>query len=190
MKTLFEANPSLDRAAPSKRFANTGRVRVRDVLTPQSAREVLGTQLPRGSDAGAGEAKPRSFRAEEARTPNGQKAVNAAASKAQQHAARGEYGFRFAHYPIFTAIQEGWDPGSRHEILLEHLKAPDFLELARAVTGIEDLMKADGQATLFAPNHDLGRHIDSHVAEGRKVACVPPFAPIGRMAVTGWLHTK
>ncbi|EAQ29226.1 hypothetical protein NAP1_00600 [Erythrobacter sp. NAP1] len=243
MKTLFELNPALDRASLAKRFAETGRVQVRDVLTPETAREVL-TVLTKGTPwgmaTGAGDENRQSFRMEEVQTPQGQQRVNAAAMEAQQNTARGEYGFRFAHYPILTAIQENWDPGSAHEILLEHINAPDFIQLARDITGIDGLIKADGQATLFAPNHYLGRHIDSHVAEGWEVAYVlnfappdwhpdwggylmfldddgdviegfrprfnalnlfkvpqshlvsyvPPFAPIGRIAVTGWLRTQ
>ncbi|BDI60413.1 2OG-Fe(II) oxygenase [Qipengyuania nanhaisediminis] len=243
MKTLFELNPALDRAALAARFAATGRVQIRDVLTEESAHEVLkvlakGTRW--GMATGAGDENRQSFRMEETRTPEGQNRVNAAAMAAQQNSARGEYGFRFAHYPILTAVQEGWDPGGPHEILLEHLNAEPFLGLVREVTGIDALVKADGQATLYAPNHYLGRHIDSHVAEGWEVAYVlnfappdwhpdwggyltfldeegdivegfrprfnalnlfkvpqahlvsyvPPFAPIGRIAVTGWLRTR
>ena len=242
MKTLFELNPALDRAALAARFAATGRVQIRDVLTPESAREIL-TVLARatrwGMAVGAGDEKPRSFRAAETRDPQGQQALQQAARRAEEHSARGEYGFRFAHYPILTALQEGWDPGGPHEVLLEHINAPDFMQLACDVTGL-DLAKADGQATLFAPTHYLGRHIDSHVAEGWEVAYVlnlarddwhpdwggyllfldeegdviegfrprfnalnlfrvptahlvsyvPPFAPMGRIAVTGWLRSK
>ncbi len=243
MKKLFELNPALDRTALSQRFAETGRVQIRNVLTSETAREIL-TVLTKGTPwgmaVGAGEAKPQSFRMQEVQTPAGQQKVNAAAKTAQEHTARGEYGFRFAHYPILTAVQEGWDPGGAHEVLLEHLNAPEFLNLARDVTGITNLIKADGQATLFAANHYLGRHIDSHVAEGWEVAYVlnfaredwhpdwggyllfldedgdvvegfrprfnalnlfkvpqshavsyvPPFAPVGRLAVTGWLRTQ
>lgn len=243
MKKLFELNPDLDRAALAQRFAETGRVQVRDVLTEETAREVLTVltkATPWGMAIGAGDDNRRSFRMEEARTPEGQKAVNAAAQGAQTNSQRGDYGFCFAHYPILTAIQEGWDPGSPHEILLEHLNSDNFLEFARSVTGISNLMKADGQATLFAPGHYLGRHIDSDVSEGWEVAYVlnfappdwhpdwggyltflndegdivegfrprfnalnlfkvpqshlvsyvPPFAPVGRIAVTGWLRSK
>ena len=243
MKKLFELNPALDRAALAKRFAERGRVQIRDVLTPETAQEVL-TVLTKGTPwgmaTGAGDENRQSFRMEEMRTPQGQQAINQAAMAAEANTKKGEYGFRFAHYPILTAIQEGWAPGSPHEILLEHLNAPEFIGLAREVTGIEGLVKADGQATLFAPNHYLGRHIDSHVAEGWEVAYVlnfappdwhpdwggyltflddegdivegfrprfnalnlfkvpqshlvsyvPPFAPIGRIAVTGWLRTQ
>lgn len=242
MKTLFELNPALDRKALAARFAATGRVQIRDVLTKESAREmlmVLARGTPWGMAVGAGLDKPRSFSAGEMRSPQGQQELGQAARNAEEHTARGEYGFRFAHYPILTAVQEGWDPGGPHEIILEHINAPAFLELACEVTGL-DLFKADGQATLFAPTHYLGRHIDSHVVEGWEVAYVlnlsredwhpdwggyllfldeqgdvvegfrprfnalnlfrvptshlvsyvPPFAPVGRMAVTGWLRSK
>lgn len=242
LKTLFEINPAIDRAAHAARFATTGRVQLRDVLTDDSARElqaVLARGTPWGMAVGAGTARPESFGAAQTRTPQGSQALQQAARNAEQHSAKGEYGFRFAHYPIIEAVQQGLDPGSPHEVLLEHLNAPPFLDLARAVTGI-DLVKADAQATLFAPGNYLGRHIDSHVAEGWEVAYVlnlarddwhpdwggyllfldedgdvvegfrprfnalnlfrvptphlvtyvPPFAPIGRMAVTGWLRSK
>ncbi|TAD85666.1 MAG: hypothetical protein EAY70_00535 [Sphingomonadales bacterium] len=242
-KTLFELNPALDVGALAERFAATGRVQVRDVLTPDSAQElqmVLAKGTPWGMAVGAGAQKPASFAAAQTRTPDGQQALGQAVRNAEQHSARGEYGFRFAHYPMLEAIREGHDPGGAHEILLEHLNAPAFLDLVRAVTGIGHLFKADGQATLFAPGHYLGRHNDSHVAEGWEVAYVlnlarddwhpdwggyllfldedgdvvegfrprfnalnlfrvpqshlvsyvPPFAPIGRMAVTGWLRSR
>lgn len=243
MKTLFDLNPALDRSALAARFAATSRVQVHNVLTDASARE-LQIVLARGTEwgmaVGAGEHSPRSFRAAETRTPQGQQDLQQAAKNAEDHTARGQYGFRFSHYPILTAVQEGWAPGSPHEVLLEHLNAPAFMQLAREVTGIDSLFKADGQATLFGPGHYLGRHIDSHVAEGWEVAYVlnlarddwhpdwggyllflneegdvtegfrprfnalnlfrvpqahlvsyiPSFAPIGRMAVTGWLRSK
>ncbi|NBC88708.1 MAG: hypothetical protein GVX90_04310, partial [Alphaproteobacteria bacterium] len=50
-KTLFAINPALDRAALARRFAETGRVQVRDVLTPESAREIL-TVLAKGTPWG------------------------------------------------------------------------------------------------------------------------------------------
>jgi Rps23 Pro-64 3,4-dihydroxylase Tpa1-like proline 4-hydroxylase len=243
MKTLFELNPALDRATLAARFSAIGRVQVRDVLTEESARELL-MVLARGTEwgmaVGAGEAPPRSFRANDMRSPQGQQDLQKVAKRAGEHTARGEYGFRFAHYPILTAVQEGWAPGGPHEVLLEHLNAQEFMQLAREVTGIDSLFKADGQATMFGPNHYLGRHIDSHVAEGWEVAYVlnlsrddwhtdwggyllflnedgdvtegfrprfnalnlfsvpqshlvsyvPPFAPMGRLAVTGWLRSK
>ncbi len=243
MKKLFELNPALDRAALAQRFAERGRVQIRDVLTEETAREmltVLAKGTPWGMSVGAGEREsPRSYSMEELRTPEASQAMNAMARSAEEHSARGEYAFRFAHFPIVKAIQDGYDPGGPHEVMLEHINSEPFMQLAREITGIEGLIKGDGQATMFAPHHYLGRHIDSHVAEGWEVAyvlnfappdwhpdwggyllflddegdvvegfkprynalnlfkvpqshCVsyvPPFAPLGRMALTGWLRT-
>ena len=66
MKTLFELNPALDLPAYAARFAATGRVQLRDVLTPESASE-LQIVLARGTEwgiaIGAGTEKPASIRA-------------------------------------------------------------------------------------------------------------------------------
>jgi len=113
------------------------------------------------------------------------------------------------------------------------------MNFIREVTGLPSLVKADAQATLFAPGQFLGRHIDSHVAEGwlvayvmnfakdwkpdwggylnffdddgdivagyrprfnalnmfkvpraHAVSFVPPFAPVGRFAITGWFRDR
>lgn len=155
-------------------------------------------------------------------------------------AARGDYAFRYAHYSLVEAYLGKWDEGGPHDLLLEYLNAPEFLQLARDVTGIDELIKADGQATLYGAQHFLAQHTDSHVAEGWRVAYVmnfavddwkpdwggylnfydedgdiiqgfkprfnalnlfavpqshavsyvPPFAPIGRFAITGWLRDR
>ena len=113
MKKLFELNPDLDRAALAKRFAETSRVQIRDVLTEETAREmlqVLTKQTPWGMAIGAGEQEsPKSYSNQEAQTPQGAQAMNAMARSAEEHSARGEYAFRFAHYPIVKAVQDGWD---------------------------------------------------------------------------------
>ena len=246
MKKLFELNPLIDREAYAARFAAHSRVQIRNVLTDETAREIqmiLTRATPWGMAVQAGEkggAKPETFDRKLIVTAEGSERVNRATNAAHSASAQGEYAFRFAHYPIVEAINQKWDPGGVHEMLLEHLNAPAFLELVRKVTGFDDLVKADGQATLFAANHYLGRHIDSHVAEGWKVAYVlnltredwhpdwggyllfldedgdviegfrprfnalnlfavpqshlvsyvPPFAPLGRLAITGWLRDK
>lgn len=182
MKKLFEINPDIDRNACAQRFARHGRVQVRDVLTRETAEEIR-TVMLRGTPwsmavlTGESRAKPRTFRHHELATPAGAQEVNRATMAAHEASSTGDYAFRYAHYPIVDALNERWEPDGPYEILLEHLNAPDFLGLAREITGIRELVKADGQATLFAPNHYLGRHSDSHVAEGWRVAYVLNLAP-------------
>lgn len=244
-KALFEINPRLDRPALARRFAERTRVQIRDVLTPGTAREIQSilqatrwSLAMRGGDSAG--TPPQSIANAELATPAGAEKANRLARQAHEATARGDYGFRYAHYPIIEALNQGWDPGGPYELLLEYLNAPDFLDLAREVTGIPELVRADGQATLYTAQHYLGRHIDSHVAEGWRVAYVlnlaredwhpdwggylafldeegdilegfrprfnalnlfavpqshavtyvPPFAPVGRYAITGWLRDR
>lgn len=244
-QTLFALNPALDRSALAETFARERRVQIRDVLTDNSARlirDLLGRGTPwgmalRAPDVDGG--KPQYIRAAELQTPAGNERVQTGARAAAVAAARGEYGYCYASYPMLDAYLGRWDAGGPHDILFDHLNTPEFLGLARAVTGFTDLAKADGQATLYAGQHFLPLHHDSHVAEGWKVAYVlnvtiedwrpdwggylvfydddgdivrgyrprfntlnlfavpqahavtfvPPFAPIGRFAITGWLRT-
>ena len=244
LKTLFALNPALDRAALARRFAAAGHLQVRDVLTLESARE-LRTALAQGTPwgmairAGDGEASPpRSFPADRLRDPATARALNEAAQAAERASARGDYGFRYGHFSMVEAVTGGSGRGGLHEIILEHINSDVFIEFVREITGFADLHHADGNATLFAPNHYLGRHTDSHVAEGWRVAYVlnlppdewqpdwggylqfldeegdivcgyrprfnslnlfavprphnvsyvTPFAPVGRMAISGWFR--
>jgi Rps23 Pro-64 3,4-dihydroxylase Tpa1-like proline 4-hydroxylase len=152
----------------------------------------------------------------------------------------GDYAFIYARYPMLDAYLEQWGEHEGLDLLVEHINSEPMLELVREVTGISEIGKADAQATLFAPNHFLSLHDDSHVAEGWRVAYVmnfcqeewrpdwggyllfydedgdvtagfkprfntlnmfrvparhsvsyvPPFAPVGRFAVTGWFRDR
>jgi len=245
-RTLFELNPDLDRAALGRRFRETGRVQVRDVLTREAAEEIqaiLTKATPWGMAVRAGsgaDTPPRAFSNAEIAAAGGAEAVNRMANAAAQASARGDYGFRYAQFSLVEAVQKSWNPGGPHELLLEHINAEPMMDLVREITGFAELVKADGQATLFAPQHYLGKHSDSHVAEGWKVAYVlnfaredwqadwggyllfldedgdviegfrprfnalnmfavpqdhlvsfvPPFAPAGRLAITGWFRDR
>lgn len=180
-KKLFEINPELDRAALAKRFADHTRVQVRDFLTQETAEEIrmiLSKATPWGlamQAEGSAFEGPQQILPQVMRSPQGQQRAQAIGQATQEAGARGDYAFRFAQYPILQAVQEGWAPGGPHELLLEYINAPEFMQLARDITGFDDLKKADGQATLFAPQQYLGRHIDSHVQEGWRVAYVMNF---------------
>lgn len=179
-RQLFEINPDLDRSALAEAFARDTRVQVRDFLTRETAeeiREILATRTPWGlamQAEGTAFSGPQQILPHEMRAPKGQQRAQAIGQATQEAAARGEYAFRFAQYPILEAMKQGWEPGGPHEIILEHVNSREFLGLARDITG-EVLVKADGQATLFAKQQFLGRHIDSHVMDGWRVAYVMNF---------------
>lgn len=239
---LFELNPAVDRAAAARRFAEAGRVQLRDFLTLPAARtihRVLSRETPWGLAWRAGADGPHGLRRQQlaALAPAelaGMSAKVAAAMRAK------DYAFVYAQYAMLTAVQEEWREHEALDFLMEHINAEPLLQLVREVTGIPQLIKADAQATLYAPNHFLAMHDDSHVAEGWQVAYVmnfcaedwrpdwggylmfydedgdavagfrprfnalnmfrvpqkhnvtyvPPFAPAGRFAITGWFRDR
>jgi SM-20-related protein len=174
---LFRINPSLDRRALAERFAERRRVQVRDVLTPETAatvRRVLERETPWGLAVQAGP-EPQSLSPEELRALSPERRSGLLKGIAARLAA-GDYGFVYQRYPMVTAYRERWDPDGPLALLLEHINDAPMLELVREVTGMPDLVKADAQATLFAPGQFLGLHDDGHVERGWRVAYVLNFA--------------
>ena len=173
-KPLIELSPDIDIAAATAAFARTGRVRIAPFLTDTSARR-LRDLLQRSTSWGlvwrAGGTAPELIRADalgavtadRARTIQDQLRVSMAG---------GDYAYCYSTYPLVQALLERWSPDGPHEQLLADLNQPAMLDLIRAVTAIPDLVKADGQATLYRPGHFLARHDDSEPARGRRVAYV------------------
>lgn len=242
MIRLLDLNPALDARELGRRFAESGRLQVRDLLTEESARNllrVLAEQTPWGIAVKSGAGEPRALRQRDLQAMGRDQLVG------QQQAlyrtvGSGGYGFVFSQYPMLDAFQGGWDPGGPHEGILELVNDEPFLSFIREVTGMPKLVKADAQATLFGPGQFLATHDDSHRAEGWEVAYVlnlcavdwrpdwggylnfygpdgdvvegfrprfnalnlfrvpqphsvsyvPPFAPIGRYAITGWFRDR
>jgi SM-20-related protein len=171
---LFELNPGIDRAAARARFADAGRVQIRDVLTDRTAREVhkvLSGQTPWGLAWKAADDGPHGLTsAQVAGLPPQEKRR---IGEKLTDALRGQdYGFVYSQYRMLDAYLQQWDPGGPHDIILEHINSEPMLDLVREVTGIPQLVKGDAQATLYGPTHFLGVHDDSHVAEGWQVAYV------------------
>jgi len=172
---LFEVNPDLDRAALAKRFAETGRLQIRDVLTDRTAREILrilAEETPWGISWQAGSAsQPQHLRPQQVAAMSPQQ--RAAMSEALGRATSGQdYAFLYAAYPMVDSVLQQWAPGNPLDLLLEHINDDPFLDLLRDVSGMTDLIKADGQATLYQPGHFLTRHSDSHKEEGWRIAYV------------------
>lgn len=171
---LLDINPALDRPSLAAAFAKTGRVQIRDVLTQESARnlhQVISRQTPWGLAWQAGGDGPHNVPEPELkRMPATQQAaIQQKLSAALQGR---DYGFVYAQYPMVWAYLQGWAPGGPHEVVVELINDEPLMSLVRAVTGMDDLIKADAQATLYAPNHFLAAHDDSHVAQGWRVAYV------------------
>lgn len=175
-KALFELNPQLDRAALARQFADDGRLQIENILTDETARElrnILERQTEWGVTLQAGtDSEPKSWRGRDLRDPAVSREVLDLVKQTDKAAAAGDYAFRLNRYSLVEGLQKGWQPDGPMELLLEYLNAPEFIGLMKDVSGIPELAKADGHASLYAPNHFLGRHNDSHVAEGWRIAYV------------------
>jgi SM-20-related protein len=239
---LFEINPALDRSELARRFAADRRIQIRDLLTERTARtvhQILSRETPWGLAWRAGEDGPHGLSRKQMAELRPEQLAEL--NRKLAAAIRGtDYAFAYAQYPMLTAVQEQWNEHPGLDLLVEHINAEPLLDLVREVTGIPQLVKADAQATLYAPNHFLAAHDDSHVAEGWQVAYVmnfcaadwrpewggylvfydedgdivrgyrprfnalnlfrvpqrhavlyvPPFAPVGRFAITGWFRDR
>ena len=239
---LFDLNPDLDHRKLAEAFAPSRRVQIRDLLTERSA-EVLADVVQRQTSYGLAFREPgkspQSIRAEAARALPAAR-HNQIWQSAGAAVGRGEYGFLYAQYPMLDAYLQHWSPGHALELVLEHINSEPFLALVRSVTGVAELIKADAQATLFAPNHFLSVHDDRgsddearriayvlglsrnwrpdwggyltffddeddvvagfkprfnclnlfEVPQRHSVTFVPPFAPVGRFAITGWFRDR
>jgi Rps23 Pro-64 3,4-dihydroxylase Tpa1-like proline 4-hydroxylase len=170
---LLELNSTLDRPALRAQFDATGRLQIRDVLTAASAerlRTLLASETPWGLAWQAGSDGPHLIRNAEIRAM-GLTEKSELAGKLGS-VGKDSYAFLYHSYPLVTAYLEKWNPGSPHEQLLEELNGEAFLSLLREVTGMANIVKADGQATLYAPGNFLWPHNDSEEARGRRVAYV------------------
>ena len=173
---LFELNPRIGRAAAAAKFEREGRVQIRDFLTDAAAQtilQVLSRETPWGLAWRAGASGPHARRRQQVSQDELAKMGPEIAAAMRS----GAYAFLYARYPMLDAYKEGWAEHPALELLIEHINAEPLMSLVREVTGIPTLAKADAQATLFAPNHFLALHDDSHVGEGWRVAYVMNFCP-------------
>jgi len=190
MTALFALNPALNSAAIRAALAENRLVQVEDFLDSESANqlfELVSQKTPFGL-AWAGDGQHgTNIRAEALKTlpaPERER-IGLAAGRA---AASGQFGFLYGQYPLVEAYVNKWAPGHPSEQLLEELNGAPVLEFARAVSGHTDIVKADGQITLYAPGHFLTDHDDLVASEGRRLAFVLNLAPEWKPDWGGYLN--
>lgn len=166
-------NPALDIAHHARVFRDQTRVQLRDFLTPTAAQQLRAAleQEVAWGFAFKGTATPQSLTAAQVAQLSTEQR-RAIANDVQQTAAKGGYAVRFNQFDILGAYLAKQQHDTLLDRYLEAINAAPFLDLMRQVTGIDALIKADAQATLFAPGDFLSLHTDSHKTEGWRVAYV------------------
>ncbi|MCL6683615.1 2OG-Fe(II) oxygenase [Sphingomonas alba] len=174
MSSLLQLNPELDRESLAQEFERKGRLQIRDVLTFESARQlrdILTERTPWSLAIQSGSSAPTKIIPSHelaAMTPGQRRELVKDIGVAGQP----DYAFAYEMYPLVTAYLERWRPGSLHERLLEDLNSAEMLTFMKDVSGMEDIVKMDGQATLYGPGHFLWPHSDAESERGRRVAYV------------------
>ena len=90
--------------------------------------------------------------------------------------AREGFAYLYSCYPMIDALLAGDDPDWPLHALTEFLNSPEFLDFTKAITDEPDVIKIDGQATLYAPGHFLNAHDDTGDKGERRAAYVMGFS--------------
>jgi SM-20-related protein len=166
-----QLNPALDRARLAQDFQRAGRIQVPRLLTVPSAQRIHAcltgeTRYDLAVNGTGAETELSDLSEEERRVQ-----TRAAWRRV------GTDGFQFV-YDRHTLSRDGEpypDPEHYWARVTEFLNGEDFLGLARAVTGIQEIAFADAQATLYRAGHFLTVHDDNVQGLNRRVAYVMSF---------------
>lgn len=171
----LKLSDQFDMAALAKEYAKNKRGQVKGFLTPESAERIfqcLHTETPWGMVYNRGDdviqvpnEKVRTM------TPQERQAIT---QEVYLHA-QSEYQYLYYYYPILDSYNSGVNPEFFLHRVLEFLNSEPVLEFIRQLTGIPEIIKADGQATLYQGECFLHRHLDEHSNQGWRAAYVMNF---------------
>lgn len=179
--------PGLDRDAIARRFRERGRVHIPGILAPAAAERAhrcLASELPwRLAIEDGGGARTLAV-ADTAQLPPAERVRLESALLAR---AAGGFAFVYDSFPVHECHRDGILADRYVMRVYEFLNSPAFIAFARAVTGMDAIDYADGQATLYRPGHFLTRHDDLSPGQGRLVAYVLNLTPQWRAEWGGLL---
>jgi Rps23 Pro-64 3,4-dihydroxylase Tpa1-like proline 4-hydroxylase len=181
---LPQLNPQLDRLAFSRAYAQHGRVHIANVLSQASAERVhscLKEETPYGLCLNTGGAA-RGLRN---LTPQQRQDYTQMAWK---QVGLQEFQFLFDQHPLSLNGEPYVDPNHYWAKTMAFLNGPEFLDFARAVTGIAAIDFVDAQATLYRAGHFLTAHDDDVPGAKRLAAYVMSFTSAWRPEWGGLLE--
>lgn len=187
MEADLALNPALDATAFAARFAKYGRVRIPDILAPETA-EVLHAHLRGRGDwrqvLNSGERIVELTRDVRAGLSGEQ---SRALDDAVYAGARGGFQYRYETLRVPDGEAErraSDDPLARFAIWWSTGSPMRFL---RQVTGCTDIAFADAQGTAYAPGDFLTGHDDVFEGKNRVAAYVLNLSPVWRLEWGGLL---
>jgi Rps23 Pro-64 3,4-dihydroxylase Tpa1-like proline 4-hydroxylase len=94
-----------------------------------------------------------------------------------ERSAPGGFSYRYANFRIFENQEQGLHSDSFLMRVLDFLNGPEFIGLARTLTGESAIDYADAQATLYRAGDFLTGHNDNVAGKNRRAAYVFSFTP-------------
>lgn len=152
-------NPHLDRTVLAEHFRHYGHVQAREVFAREQAdtlKQCLARDVPWGLayyDNGAVFLREHELKA---MSPEQLRELE----KQVYARARSMYQYAYSAYPMLDAYLQGWNEVALLNEFLEGLNSEPVLEFVRSVTGFQDIIKADAQATRYGPGQFLRQHND------------------------------
>jgi len=168
----LELNDELDVEALARKYAVKKRGQVRNFLKPQSAERLyrcLREETPWGM-AYNNDPKVVELSNQEVRKMG--QAERQQIYREVFERARDGYQYLYYYYPILSSYMSGENREFFLHRVLDFVNSPPVLEFVRKLTGIPDIIKGDGQATLYHRNTFLNLHYDKHTIEGWRCAYV------------------
>ena len=168
----LELNNTLDVEALAREYAKRKRGQVKGFLKPQSAERIyqcLREETPWGlvynNDLEVIELSNDVVR--QMGPADRQKIYQEVYARAKD-----QYQYLYYYYPILTSYLSGKNREFFLHRVLEFLNSEPVLNFVRKLTGFDDIIKADGQATLYQQNSFLHLHHDEDSQEGWRCAYV------------------
>lgn len=155
-------NPALDAGALAAAFQARHRIVIQDLLDPEAA-GILHTALAGLPwDITFIDGGPRRFtQAQMSAMPEGERRRMMQTVLGE---ARSRFQFLYNSYPMITAYRENRAPDHPLHDMVEIINGP-VMDLVKRVTRDDRPVRADAQATLYAPGHFLTRHTDAEDAD-------------------------
>lgn len=181
-------NSGLKTSELTRRFRQDKRIVIRDVLAPSAAEQIFEclTRDVKWGLAYQDDTGPQLIDHDrlKALSPAERDAIDTRINLR----ARETFQYRYQCYPMLDAYLQRRDPGLRLHQVLEFINSPEMIELVRTVTGMKQIVRADAQATLFAPGDFLTLHNDFDAKKGRLAAYVLGFTRNWRADYGGMLQ--
>jgi SM-20-related protein len=170
-------NPKLDPKDYASTYAETGMIQVPDIFEPETAQtifSILARNTPWRLVHSDENGKHVMQTPEELRAMGPQ--VLGQLSQKLHGQARENFAYIYHTYPMLEAYLYGWDPGHPLHAVFEFMNSNFFLDFIREVTGEDQVIKVDAQATLYTPGHFLTNHDDSGDNKERRAAYTLGFS--------------